>query len=76
MTTDEMVGFPTQKPVALLSRIIQASSKEGGLVLDCFAGSGTTAVAAEGLSRRWIVCDLGRYAIQVSRKRLLDIPGC
>jgi hypothetical protein len=51
------------------------SSNEGDLVLDCFAGSGTTAVAAEKLGRRWIACDLGRFAIHTTRKRLLSITG-
>jgi adenine specific DNA methylase Mod len=72
----ERVGFPTQKPETLLSRIIRASSREGDLVLDCFIGSGTTAVVAEKLGRRWIGCDLSRFAIHVTRKRLLDIPNC
>ncbi|HRR81415.1 MAG TPA: site-specific DNA-methyltransferase, partial [Planctomycetota bacterium] len=59
----EAVTFPTQKPEALLERIIKASSNEGDLVLDCFCGSGTTAVVAEKLGRRWIACDLSRFAI-------------
>ena len=71
----EQVNYPTQKPEALLERIIQASSNENDLVLDCFCGSGTTAVAAEKLNRRWITCDLGRFAIHTTRKRLLSIPG-
>jgi DNA modification methylase len=71
----ENVRFPTQKPEALLARIIKASSDEGDLVLDCFCGSGTTGVVAEKLGRRWIMCDLGRFAIHTTRKRLLGIPG-
>ncbi len=71
----ERVDYPTQKPEALLERIIKASSNENDLVLDCFCGSGTTAVAAEKLKRRWIACDLGRFAIHTTRKRLLAIPG-
>jgi len=71
----ERVGYATQKPEALLERIIKASSNEGDLVLDCFAGSGTTAAVAEKLGRRWIACDLGRFAIHTTRKRLLQIPG-
>ncbi|MCC6445606.1 MAG: site-specific DNA-methyltransferase, partial [Armatimonadetes bacterium] len=63
----------TQKPEALLERIIKASSDEGDLVLDCFIGSGTTAAVAEKLGRRWIACDLGRFAIHTARKRLLQI---
>lgn len=68
----ELVGYPTQKPEALLERIILAATKEGDLVLDCFVGSGTTAVAAEKLGRNWIACDLGRFAIHTTRKRLLE----
>ena len=68
------VGYPTQKPEALLERIIKASSNEGDLVLDCFCGSGTTAAVSEKLGRRWITCDLGRFAIHTARKRLLAIP--
>ncbi len=71
----ERVSYPTQKPEALLERIIEASSDEGDLVLDCFCGSGTTAAVAEKLNRRWITCDLGRFAIHTTRKRLLGIPG-
>ena len=73
-TNQEIVGYPTQKPEALLERIIKASSNEGDLVLDCFCGSGTTAAVAEKLNRRWITCDLGRFAIHTTRKRLLSIP--
>jgi DNA modification methylase len=71
----ELVGYPTQKPEALLERIISASSNEGDLVLDCFCGSGTTAVAAEKLGRRWIAADIGWLAIHMTRKRLLSITG-
>ena len=71
----EAVPFPTQKPEALLERIIQASSNENDLVLDCFCGSGTTAAVAEKLNRRWITCDLGRFAIHTARKRLLSIEN-
>lgn len=70
----ELLDYPTQKPEALLERIIKASSNEGDLVLDCFVGSGTTAAVAEKLNRRWITCDLGRFAIHTTRKRLLSIP--
>ena len=68
-------NYPTQKPEALLERIIKASSNEGDLVMDCFCGSGTTAAVAEKLGRRWIACDLGRFAIHTTRKRLLGIPN-
>lgn len=72
---NERMDYPTQKPEALLERIIKASSSEGDLVLDCFCGSGTTAAVAEKLNRRWIACDLGRFAIHTTRKRLLGIPN-
>lgn len=71
----EDTGYDTQKPEALLERILNASSSEGDLVLDCFCGSGTTPAVAERLGRRWIACDLGRFAIHTARKRLLGIPG-
>ena len=71
----ETVGYDTQKPEPLLDRVIKLSSNEGDLVLDCFCGSGTTAAVAEKLKRRWITCDLGRFAIHTARKRLLAIPG-
>lgn len=73
-TAKERVDYSTQKPEALLERIINASSNEGDLVLDCFCGSGTTAAVSERLNRRWITCDLGRFAIHTARKRLLQIP--
>jgi len=72
----ELTGFPTQKPEALLERIIKASSNEGDLVADFFCGSGTTQAVSEKLGRRWIGGDLSRFAIQVTRKRMLDIPDC
>lgn len=71
---EERVGYPTQKPEALIERILSVSSTEGDLILDCFVGSGTTATVAEKLKRRWMVCDLGRFAIHTTRKRLLSIP--
>ncbi len=74
MMAKERVGYPTQKPETLLERIVKCSSNEGDLILDCFAGSGTTSVVAEKLNRRWIACDLSRFAIHTSRKRLLLIP--
>ncbi len=73
--SSEILGYDTQKPEALLERIIELSSNEGDLVLDCFCGSGTTAAVAEKLGRRWITCDLGRFAIHTARKRLLAIEG-
>ena len=72
----EYIGYPTQKPLALLERFIAISSNPGDLVLDFFAGSGTTLAVAEKMGRRWIGADLGRYAIHTTRKRLLDIPDC
>ena len=69
------LGYPTQKPEALLDRIIKASSNDNDLILDCFCGSGTTPAVAEKLGRRWIACDLGRFAIHTTRKRLLNIEG-
>jgi DNA modification methylase len=73
--SEEDLKYPTQKPEALLERIIKASSNEGDLVFDSFCGSGTTAAVAEKLKRRWIACDLGRFAIHTTRKRLLGIQG-
>ncbi|MEJ7570375.1 MAG: site-specific DNA-methyltransferase, partial [Gaiellaceae bacterium] len=72
----ERVGYATQKPEELVERIIKASSNEEDIVADFFIGSGTTAVVAEKLNRRWIGCDLGRFAIHTTRKRLLNIPDC
>ncbi len=69
----EWVDFETQKPVDLIERILSVSSNENDLLLDCFGGSGTTAVAAERMNRRWIVCDLSRFAIHTTRKRLLSL---
>jgi adenine specific DNA methylase Mod len=64
-TASERLNYSTQKPEKLLERIIKASSNEGDLVADFFCGSGTTGVVAEKLGRRWIMSDLGRFAIQV-----------
>jgi adenine-specific DNA-methyltransferase len=72
----ERIGYETQKPTSLLERIVRLATKEGDLVGDFFCGSGTTAVAAERLQRRWLMCDLGRFAIHTTRKRLLDVPDC
>ncbi len=71
----ERLDFFTQKPEALLKRIILASSNPGDLVADFFCGSGTTLAVAEKLGRRWIGCDLSRYAIHLTRKRLLEIEN-
>lgn len=67
----EDTGFDTQKPVALLERIIKASSNEGDLVADFFHGSGTTGLVAEKLGRRWICTDLGKVGVQITRARLV-----
>ena len=72
-SSSERLGYPTQKPEALLERIIKASSNEGDLVADFFCGSGTTAAVAEKLGRKWITCDLGRFAIHTTRKRLIGV---
>ncbi|MHB1040159.1 MAG: site-specific DNA-methyltransferase [Desulfobacteria bacterium] len=69
----EALGYPTQKPLILLERIIKASSNEGDLVADFFCGSGTTAAVAEKLGRKWIVSDLGKFAIHTTRKRLIGV---
>lgn len=69
---NESVGYATQKPEALLERIIKASSNEGDLVCDFFGGSGTTAAVAERLKRRWITTDIGKPATLVMRKRFID----
>lgn len=69
----ESVDYATQKPEELLERIIKASSNEGDLVADFFCGSGTTGAVAERLGRRWIMSDLGRFAIHTGRKRLIEL---
>ncbi|MBL6996547.1 DNA methyltransferase [Desulfobacula sp.] len=69
----ERIGYPSQKPESLLERIILASSNPGDLIMDVFAGSGTTAGVAEKLGRRWIVCDFGKHAIYTMQKRMLRI---
>jgi adenine-specific DNA-methyltransferase len=71
----ERLGYPTQKPEELLKRVIELASQQGDLILDCMCGSGTTAAVAEKLNRRWVVCDLGRFAIHTTRKRLLSVPS-
>lgn len=70
---NESVGYPTQKPEKLLSRIIKASTNPGDLVGDFFCGSGTTLAVAEKLGRKWIGSDLGRFSIHTTRKRLISI---
>ena len=72
-SSKEALGYPTQKPEALIERIILASSNRDDLVLDCFAGSGTTAAVAEKLGRRWIGCDFGKHASYTMQRRMLRI---
>ncbi len=67
----ERNGYATQKPAALLERIILASSEENDLVLDCFCGSGVTPAVAERLDRRWIACDQSELALKLTRERML-----
>ncbi|MBP6886033.1 MAG: site-specific DNA-methyltransferase [Candidatus Pacebacteria bacterium] len=69
----ERTGYGTQKPEALLERIILASSNPGDIVMDVFGGSGTTGAVAEKLGRRWIMADFGKHAIYTQQKRLLNI---
>jgi DNA modification methylase len=71
----ERVNYPTQKPEALLERILRAASVEGSLVMDPFCGSGTTLVVAERLGRRWLGCDESRLAVHTTRQRLLACPA-
>ncbi len=72
---NESIGYPTQKPEALIKRIIKASTDEDSIVLDCFVGSGTTATVAEKLGRRWIAADINKGAIQTTIKRLQKSPN-
>ena len=67
------IGYPTSKPPRLIERVIKASSNEGDLVADFFCGSGTTASVAEKLGRKWIVADLGKFAIHTTRKRMIGV---
>jgi len=71
----EDTKYDTQKPKSVLDRIINASSRVGDLVADFFAGSGTTGVVAENLGRRWIICELGKVGIQVTRARLVEMTA-
>lgn len=72
----ERVDFSTQKPEELVEKIVKASSDPGDIVADFFCGSGTTLVVAEKLGRRWLGCDIGRFPIHLTRKRLMDINDC
>jgi DNA modification methylase len=73
--SNEAIDYPTQKPEDLLKRIILTSSSKDDLILDCFAGSGTTAAVAEKLGRRWIMCDFGKHAIYTMQKRIWNIAA-
>ena len=70
---NERLNYPTQKPEALLERVIKSSTNGGDLVLDFFAGSGTTIAAAEKLNRKWISCDIGKLSFYTVQKRILNI---
>ena len=74
-SSKERTGYPTQKPLALYARMIKASSNQGDVVLDPFAGSGTTLDAAESLGRKWIGIDIGDEAIEIIQTRLRDRHG-
>ena len=69
----ERLDYPTQKPEALLERIIKASSNENDIVADFFCGSGTTLAVAEKLGRKWIGSDLGKFAVHTTRKRMIQV---
>ncbi len=71
--TGERLNYPTQKPETLLERIVRASSNEGDVILDAFAGAGTTSAVAEKLGRRWIAVDIGKFAIYTTQKRMLTL---
>ncbi len=71
--SEERLYYPTQKPQQLIGRILAVSSNQGDLVADFFCGSGTTLAVAEKLGRKWIGCDLGRFAIHTTRKRLIGV---
>ncbi|MDP9224108.1 MAG: site-specific DNA-methyltransferase [Actinomycetota bacterium] len=70
----ERTGYPTQKPVKLLERIIVASSRPGDVVMDFFAGSGTTGVAARRLGRHFVLVDINPLAVEIANKRLNEVP--
>ena len=69
-TNKERIGYPTQKPKALLKRIIECSTKENDIVADFFCGSGTTLVAAEKLNRKWIGIDINKEAVEITQRRI------
>jgi len=69
----ENLNYPTQKPESLIERMLLAGSNNGDLIMDCFAGSGTTAAVAEKLGRHWITCDFGKHSVYTMQKRILNI---
>ena len=73
LSDDELADYPTQKPERLLARVIRSSSRQGGLVLDAFPGSGTTLAVAEKLGRRWIGIDCGKLAMYTTQRRMLNL---
>jgi site-specific DNA-methyltransferase (adenine-specific) len=73
--SSERAGWPTQKPLALMKRVIQASSNPGDLVADFFCGSGTTLVAARQLGRQWLGCDLSQQAVGIAQRRIESANG-
>lgn len=75
IVSGEFIGYPTQKPEALIERIIKASSNEGDIVFDFFGGSGSTMAVAEKLGRKWITCDLGKLSYFTMQKRILQIQN-
>lgn len=72
-TASERLNYPTQKPETLIERILNMTTIENDLIADFFCGSGTTLAVAEKLNRKWIGCDLGKFAIHTSRKRLINV---
>lgn len=73
MTEKETIGYPTQKPEALLERIIDSSSREGDIIADFFCGGGTTPAVAQRLNRRWIACDQSRIAVAITADRVAKV---
>jgi DNA modification methylase len=73
VVSKERAYYPTQKPQALIERVIKMTTKEGDLVADFFVGSGTTSAVAERFGRKWICSDLGRFGIHTTRKRMIDV---
>ena len=71
--SSERLGYPTQKPEEIVGRVVEAASKKDDIILDCFAGSGTTAAVAEKLGRRWIAMDCGKLAVNMTQKRLFSL---